>query len=261
MGDGSRRHHRRSIRLRGYDYTRPGAYFVTVCVQDRECLLGQIADGEMRLSEAGRMVQSAWDALPAHYPGVDIDEFVVMPNHIHGIIVLNDPNVGATPRGCPDRDSTNGDCADHDFPDDPTANTMNGQARGPAPTVVDGRMMNVVGATPRGCPDHDCPDDAAVDVVDGQARGPAPTVGVDGTTDDAVRLSLPDVVHRFKSFTTAQYRHGVKNNGWPPFPRRLWQRNYYEHIIRSEDEFDRIRRYITENPARWALDRENPAHR
>jgi putative transposase len=73
-------------------------------------------------------------------------------------------------------------------------------------------------------------------------------------------LSLPDVVHRFKSFTTAQYRHGVKNDGWTPFPGRLWQRNYYEHIIRNDDELNRTRRYIAENPSRWALDRENPAH-
>ena len=72
-------------------------------------------------------------------------------------------------------------------------------------------------------------------------------------------MSLPDVVHRFKSFTTAQYRHGVKNEGWTPFPGRLWQRNYYEHIIRSEEELSRIRRYIAENASEWALDCENPA--
>ena len=101
MGYDSRRHHRRSIRLQGYDYTQAGAYFVTVCVQDRECLLGQIVGEEMQLSEAGQMVQSVWDELPDHYPGVDVDEFVVMPNHIHGIILLTDNPVGATPRGCP----------------------------------------------------------------------------------------------------------------------------------------------------------------
>jgi REP element-mobilizing transposase RayT len=74
-------------------------------------------------------------------------------------------------------------------------------------------------------------------------------------------LSLPDVVHRFKSFTTTQYRYGVKDNVWIPFPGKLWQRNYYEHIIRNEDELNRVRRYIVENPAKWALDPENPARR
>ncbi len=168
------RHHRRSIRLKGYDYTQPGAYFVTICTEDRECLLGEIVDGEMQLNDAGWMVQTVWDQLPDHYPGVDIDEFVVMPNHVHGIIVLVGDPVGATPRGCPD----------------------------------------------------------------GQA--------------------LPDVVHRFKSFTTALYRQGVAHNAWAPFPGRLWQRNYYEHIIRNERALERIRGYIQNNPIRWTSDRENP---
>lgn len=172
-------HHRRSIRLKGYDYTQPGGYFVTTCTQDRACLFGEVVDGKMRLNEAGRMVQAVWEEIPVHYAGVAIDAFVVMPNHIHGIVVL----VGATPCGRP----------------------LSGQAQGPAPTI-----------------------------------------------------SLPDVVHRFKTMTTKHYADGVKQAGWSPFPGQLWQRNYYEHIIRDEDSLNRIRQYITDNPAQWALDRENP---
>jgi REP element-mobilizing transposase RayT len=71
-------------------------------------------------------------------------------------------------------------------------------------------------------------------------------------------LSLPDVVHRFKSYTTAQYRHGVYEHGWPPFPRRLWQRNYWEHIIRDDASLNRIREYIANDPARWELDQPHP---
>ncbi|MBI3126613.1 MAG: hypothetical protein HYZ11_03310 [Candidatus Tectomicrobia bacterium] len=93
-------HRRRSVRLKGWDYASRGAYFVTVCVQGRECRLGEIAGGKMRLSEAGAMVQRTWEELPSKYPGMEIDAFVVMPNHIHGIIVLIDP-VGAGPRACP----------------------------------------------------------------------------------------------------------------------------------------------------------------
>jgi REP element-mobilizing transposase RayT len=91
------KHHRRSIRLRGYDYSQAGAYFVTICIQNRECLFGEIVDGEMRLNDVGRMVLSVWAELPRHYEGVDIDGFVAMPNHIHGIIVLvgGDVVVGA----------------------------------------------------------------------------------------------------------------------------------------------------------------------
>jgi REP element-mobilizing transposase RayT len=195
------RHHRRSIRLKGYDYRQAGAYFVTVCTQDRSFLFGEMVHGEMRLNDAGKMVYDVWNDLPAFYPGVQTDAFIVMPNHIHGIIIL----VGADPRVCPDAD-------------------------------------------PRVCPDADprvCPD-ADPRVCPGQPQGVAPTMG------------LPDVVHRFKTMTTKRYADGVKRLGWEPFRGRLWQRNYYEHIIRNEESLNRIREYILTNPMRWALDRENP---
>jgi len=82
------RHHRRSIRLKEYDYTQAGAYFVTICAYQWECLFGDVRDGEMVLSEYGRIVQETWDDLPNHYPHVELDAWVVMPNHVHGIIVL-----------------------------------------------------------------------------------------------------------------------------------------------------------------------------
>ncbi|MBI2487874.1 MAG: transposase [Deltaproteobacteria bacterium] len=175
------KHHRRSIRLKEYDYSQAGAYFVTVCTQNRECLFGGIVDGQMRLTDAGQMVQTTWDELPKHYTGIDIDEFVVMPNHVHGIILIQD--VGAGPGACPNK---------------------------------------------------------------GQPQGVTST------------LSLPDVVHRFKSITTTRYRHGVAQKCWSPFPGRLWQRNYYEHIIRNEDDLLDIREYITNNPSRWSEDENNP---
>lgn len=84
------RHHRRSIRLQGYDYAQAGAYFVTVCTQDRACLFGDIFDGEMRLNTVGWMVHAGWLGLPDHYAGVELDTFVVMPNHFHGIVVIAD---------------------------------------------------------------------------------------------------------------------------------------------------------------------------
>ncbi|QFY91129.1 transposase [Magnetovirga frankeli] len=185
-------HHRRSIRLQGYDYSQAGAYFVTLCTQDRECLFGDIVNGEMRMNDAGKMIQAVWDEIPANYPGVDIDSFIVMPNHIHGIVVI----VGAAPRGRPD-----------------SAYSQDGQARGPI----------------------------------GQPQGVAPT-----------RLSLPDMVHRFKTMTTKRYADGVKRNGWSTFPGKLWQRNYWEHIVRNEPELNRIREYIHNNPAQWELDKLHP---
>src|SRR5918995_3314994 len=94
-------HHRRSIRLRNFDYGQAGAYFITVVTRERNCLLGEIAGQEIRFSELGRLVQAVWYDLPKHYPRVECDAFVIMPNHIHGIIVLTDivatrnGNVGA----------------------------------------------------------------------------------------------------------------------------------------------------------------------
>lgn len=83
-------HHRRSIRLREFDYSSAGAYFVTLCVQGRECLFGGIVQDDMVLNEAGRKVEEAWRLLPGRFMSVTVDEFVVMPNHLHGIILLNE---------------------------------------------------------------------------------------------------------------------------------------------------------------------------
>ena len=172
------RHHRRSIRLKGYDYSQAGAYFITLCTQDRACLFGKVVNGEMRLNDAGRMVLAEWNRLPERFPRVVLDAFVVMPNHVHGILVITDP----------------------------------------APTVG-----ATVGATL---------------VV-------APTVG--------------NIIGAFKSRVTVEYIRGVKTSGWPPFRGRLWQRNYYEHIIRNERALNAIRQYIMENPRRWQMDREKEA--
>jgi hypothetical protein len=82
------KHHRRSIRLKGYDYTQAGAYFVTICTWQRECLLGEVINGEMQLSRYGETVQFNWNILPKRYPNVELDAFIVMPNRVHGIILL-----------------------------------------------------------------------------------------------------------------------------------------------------------------------------
>ena len=110
-------HHRRSIRFQEYDYSRPGAYFITICTQNREGLFGNIIVGagpracpEMVLNQAGTMVQTVWNEIPTHYTGTEIDEFIVMPNHIHGIIVIC--AVGAGPCACPGSAHHRG-CPDH----------------------------------------------------------------------------------------------------------------------------------------------------
>lgn len=185
-------HHRRSIRLCGYDYSQAGFYFVTICTQGRHHLFGDIVDGTVQFTDAGEMVRTVWEGIPSHYPGVEIDQFVVMPNHFHGIAVI----VGAGPRAC-----------------------LNGDGQ---------------------------PEQKGQPHPIGQPRGVAPT-----------GYSLPDVVHRFKTMTTKKYVDGVKSHGWQRFDGKLWQRNYWEHIVRNEQELFRIRQYIETNPVQWENDKLN----
>lgn len=117
--------------MSGYDYTKPGAYFVTIVSQDRFCLFGEIVERVMRPNAAGRMVQAVWDAIPTQYPGVATDAFILMPNHVHAVIVL----VGAAPRGRPCVD-TPASAAPRGRPNDRDPGTDQGQARGPAPTDI-----------------------------------------------------------------------------------------------------------------------------
>jgi REP element-mobilizing transposase RayT len=90
-------HHRRSIRLKNYDYSQAGAYFVTICIQNKECLFGAIEAGKMSLNEYGQVTTTCWRDLPVHYPQIELDEFVIMPNHTHGIIVINHVGAGFKP--------------------------------------------------------------------------------------------------------------------------------------------------------------------
>lgn len=84
-------HHRRSIRLRGHDYTQAGEYYVTLCVKDRECLLGEILRDHVKLSRIGEIAKECWEEIPKHFPNAALDEYVIMPNHVHGIIILGNP--------------------------------------------------------------------------------------------------------------------------------------------------------------------------
>jgi putative transposase len=216
-------HHRRSIRLRSYDYSKAGAYFITICVHNRECLFGDIDGTDMRLNETGKMVAANWDSLTTRFPKVELDAFVVMPNHIHDIIVLTDRN---TP-----------------------------SAGNPLHQNPNYRNTPLVGAPLVGAPTDTCERPTDTHVIGTGAT----TSSARATTRVAPTTSLGAVVGAFKSITTVEFVRGVKTLGWPPFSGRLWQRNYYEHIIRDEVRLNRIRHYIMENPSHWAEDRENPA--
>jgi len=266
------RHRRRSMRLKGYDYSQAGAYFVTICTQGRACLFGEVVDGEMRLNDAGRMVVAEWERLPALFPNVVLDAFVVMPNHIHGIVILTDPAddatdgataIGATISGATTGGAATGGATTRVAPttagDDATPV---GAGLVPALSTMARDDAIPVGAGIVPVPSVPAPSTPAQSV-------PAPSVPVPSTPAQSVPApstpapsvpapTLGDVIGAFKSRVTVEYTRGVKTLGWTPFDKRLWQRNYYEHIIRNEEALNRIRRYIVENPIRWAFDRENP---
>jgi len=188
-------HHRRSIRLSGYDYSRHGAYFVTICTQDRECLFGGISDGEMVLNEAGTMIEKWRNELINKFSNIELDQDVIMPNHLHGIIMIckpQDKTVGTDLRVCPEI----------------------------------GEYINRSEHT--------------------------------GSPLRMKKNTISHMVQWFKTMTTNEYIRHVRNDGWKPFKGKLWQRNFHERVIRNEDELNRIREYILNNPLKWHLDRDNP---
>ena len=168
-----KKHRRRSIRLRHYDYSRAGTYFITVCTNGRELLFGEVIDDEVKLNELGRIAAEEWLKSAQVRTEIELDTWVVMPNHIHGIVMITD-----------DRRKSD---------------------RSVAPS------------------------------------GPRPR-------------SLGALMAGFKSAATKRIN---TMRGTPGAS--VWQRNYYEHVIRNESALNRIRQYVADNPARWSEDPENPA--
>ena len=173
-------HHRRSIRLKNYDYRQSGAYFITICIQNRECLLGGIENRCITLNEYGRAVEQTWLNVPHHFVNVEIDAAVVMPNHFHGIVILRNPT---TPKAL---------------------------------------MSDAI-----------------------------PSI----TRSKVINPSLGQVVAYFKYQSTKRINnmrntHGIK----------VWQRNYYERIIRNEVALATIRAYIATNPEKWIVDKLHPSY-
>jgi REP element-mobilizing transposase RayT len=167
---------RKRLRLESFDYAIHGAYFVTICTQGRRSLFGQVVAEEIQPSPAGRMIEAWWKKLPTKFRTVAVDEVVVMPNHVHGVLWM----------------------------------------------VAADLRVGPVGEQPK------------------------------------VSIALPEVMQWFKTMTTNEYIRRVKQNGWPSFDKKLWQRSFHDRIIRDERELHGIREYIRANPRLWAEDEENP---
>jgi putative transposase len=186
------RHHRRSVRLKRYDYTGGNVYFVTICAYQKECLFGTIDKGEINLNTAGECVRKAWLGTADKRTNIRLDDFVIMPNHFHGILWL-------LRRGTA--------CRAHEIHDE----------------------VNILGAASR-----------------------APTFEQFGKP---VHDSLPTIIRSFKSAATKLINESRNTPGSP-----IWQRNYYEHVIRSHKELRQTSEYIRSNPAHWHNDEENPVN-
>jgi putative transposase len=259
---------RRSLRLRGYDYAQAGAYFVTICTQNRVCLFGDVVAGKMRLNDSGRLVAQCWQDIPSRFPNAALDEFVVMPNHLHGIIVI----VGAQFIAPHDRGAMNAGAMDSGAMGSGVINRAptggNGASDVGAQFIAphDRGAMNA-GAMGSGAINHAPTGGNVASDVRAQFIAPvgainrAPTVG-NGASNVGAQFIAPvgainraptvgDMVRAFKAVATRMLRQAQ-------YPSFAWQRNYYERIIRSEDDLARIREYIANNPLQWALDRENP---
>ncbi len=208
-------HHRQSIRLRTHDYAAGGMYYVTICAEERRRLFGVVVNGRMALNEAGRMVTKWFAELENKFPDVRCDAFVVMPDHMHFVVRT----------GC----ESGGNGAMH---------TDVGMAVGTdAGTTVGANLCvrPLVNTEPPGCENHVCEHPRSPGIGEGEHIG----------------SPLRNIVAWFKTMTTNAYIRGVKHHGWAPFPGKLWQRNYYEHIVRGDADLARIRAYIRDNPANW----------
>lgn len=186
-------HHRKSIRLRHYDYSQSGAYFITMCTHNRECLFGEIIDKEMVLNNFGMIARDEWIKSAAIRFEIELDAFVVMPNHFHGIVMIH----------------------------------RRGERRSPENDLV--AQLGMISNINRG--------DQPVAPTE-QRPGPKPK-------------SIGALVAGFKSAVT---KHINKISISPGLP--VWQRNYYEHIVRDDKELNGFREYIDNNPMNWETDAE-----
>jgi putative transposase len=209
-------HHRRSIRLKGYDYSQQGLYFVTLCVKNRHCLFGEIVDQQMILNDAGIMVNKWYNELENKFPDIKCHEYMVMPNHFHCIIENTGGHVGADLCVCPNDDSYINDGS----------------------SFTDG-VSHIIEKDNHAGPFQ--PDESIL----GEHKG----------------SPLWQVIQWFKTMTINEYIRNVKTNHWPRFDGKLWQRNYWEHIIRDEKSYKRIAEYIINNPKNWDEDSINPTNK
>ncbi len=215
------KHHPRSTRLKGYDYSSAGAYFITICAFQRHCLFGQVVDGEMQLNEFGQMAAEEWLHSKEIRQEIDFDEWIIMPNHLHGIVLI---------------EST-------------------------APAGENGQISLPQAGDPEGANNH-LPLRQPPVGANGCLPSSSLCLPSSSWRNDPYRLvppmrprSLASFIAGFKSATTKRINTLRDAAGTP-----VWQRNYYDHIIRDERSLQHMRHYIKNNPLTWADDQLHPCN-
>ena len=229
-------HHRRSIRLKGYDYSQAGLYFVTICIKNRLCLLGHITNQKMLLNDTGNMILKWYYELENKFPDIRCHEMITMPNHFHCILQNTGLPVRADLRVCPTPNIPN-----------PTPNIPNNHP--PADPLLDNKHASDEHASDKPALNKHASDERTSDEHTSDEHKGSPLLG------EHMGSPLYRVVQWFKTMTTNEYIRGVKNHDWERFDGKLWQRNYYEHIIRDDRAYHNISSYIRNNPAKWQQDK------
>jgi len=267
--DTVRKHNRRSVRMKGYDYSQPGEYFVTICSAECREVFGSIVGGEVRLNSWGRAVQSCWEAIPSHFPRVELDEYAVMPDHLHGLIAIVGEadtgggaccDVGGSPRVRPEITACSEGGELPRIQSRGTACSEGGELPriqpggtaccegGELPRIQSrGTACSEGGELPRIQPGGTaCCEGGELPRI--QSRGTAccaPTGGV-RRFGEMTPGSLPAIVRSFKGAVTRLIREAED-----AAKLRVWQRGYYEHVVRNEEEHYLIGQYIVNNPVTW----------
>lgn len=250
-------HHRRSIRLKGYDYGLEGMYFITICCQNRIHRFGQIENGIMKLNKFGQIAYDEWINTSQIRPNVALHEFVIMPNHIHGIIEIIRPgtsqprNPDAQCRGelhspdlhppelhSPDLISPESHSPELHHPESHSPESYPPESHSPeshSPDLIS--------------PESHSPELHSPDLISPELHSPEliSSRGVCKTPPRSPSQTIGAIVRGYKSAVTKQL-------GLIRFSEKLWQRNYYEHIIRNENAYQRIAQYILSNPEKWKED-------
>jgi putative transposase len=215
-----KKYNRKSIRKKGFDYLQEGLYFLTICCKDMKCCFGEVVNGEMKWNAAGKIANECWLAIPTHFPHAILHEFVVMPNHVHGIIELMSLPVGANNHS-------------------PQPNNHSPQPNNHSPQMSD--MNN---HSPQ--PNNHSPQP---DGIENMANGFLPYSGAKNFSPlRSPSKTIGSIVRGFKIGVTKWMRQNTDVHD-------VWQRNYYDIIIRNDLSYHRISNYIINNPKKWSEDK------